>query len=216
MAMPIDNLFKLVQQQWPFSYQRIIYCIGGQYICFIFERLSMSSITKRSTRAVATFKKYFENVNYKLVTTYFCWFNFRPTLDQHLICVKCLSLETSSNEHRGQLLSTNDKRISFTKNLRTMLARNIVWLVLVLFVRPFSAAGAAQVRPNIVLFLADDLGFGDLPFFGHPTSVTPNLSKLAKKSKVFTDFYVSSPVCSPSRWPSTIWPECAAKKSPNV
>ena len=54
-------------------------------------------------------------------------------------------------------------------------------------------------RPNVVLFLADDLGYGDLPIFGHPTSKTPNLNKLAKKSKVFLDFYVASPVCSPSR-----------------
>ena len=55
-------------------------------------------------------------------------------------------------------------------------------------------------RPNVVIFLADDLGFGDLPFFGHPSSKTPNLNKLAKKSKVFSDFYVASPVCSPSRY----------------
>ena len=57
-----------------------------------------------------------------------------------------------------------------------------------------------NARPNIVLFLADDLGYGDLPFFGHPSSKTPNLNKLSKMSKVFNDFYVASPVCSPSRY----------------
>ena len=60
-------------------------------------------------------------------------------------------------------------------------------------------AQTADQLPSIVLLYADDLGYGDLPFYGHPTSKTPNLSKLAKMSKVFTDFYVASPVCSPSR-----------------
>jgi arylsulfatase A-like enzyme len=80
-----------------------------------------------------------------------------------------------------------------------MVTKITLQLVLCLLVGPFPALGEAKLRPNIVLFLADDLGYGDLPFFGHPTSMTPNLLRLAKKSKVFTDFYVSSPVCSPSR-----------------
>lgn len=54
-------------------------------------------------------------------------------------------------------------------------------------------------RPNIILLLADDMGFGDLGSFGHPTSKTPNLDKLAHESRVFTDFYTASPICSPSR-----------------
>ena len=55
--------------------------------------------------------------------------------------------------------------------------------------------------PNILILFADDLGYGDLAgIFGHPTSHTPNLKELAKRSKVFTNFYVSSPVCSPSRY----------------
>ena len=57
-------------------------------------------------------------------------------------------------------------------------------------------------RPNIVIILADDLGYGDLEGeFGHPSSLTPNINALAKNSKVFTNFYVASPVCSPSRYP---------------
>ena len=53
---------------------------------------------------------------------------------------------------------------------------------------------------NFVILFADDLGYGDLSgSFGHPTSNTPNLLKLGKDSKVFTNFYVASPVCSPSR-----------------
>ena len=53
---------------------------------------------------------------------------------------------------------------------------------------------------NFVILFADDLGYGDLSgSFGHPTSNTPNLLKLGKDSKVFSNFYVASPVCSPSR-----------------
>ena len=58
-----------------------------------------------------------------------------------------------------------------------------------------------KIKPNILLILADDLGFGDIEgLFSHPTSVTPNLNALAGQSKVFTNFYVASPVCSPSRY----------------
>lgn len=60
-----------------------------------------------------------------------------------------------------------------------------------------SAASAAP--PNFVLLFADDLGFGDLGCYGHPTSLTPNLDRLAAEGLRFTDFYVTSPVCSPSR-----------------
>ena len=56
------------------------------------------------------------------------------------------------------------------------------------------------LRPNILLILVDDLGYGDLEgIFGHPTSLTPNINALAERSKVFTNFYVAAPVCSPSR-----------------
>lgn len=53
--------------------------------------------------------------------------------------------------------------------------------------------------PNFVLLFADDLGFGDLGCFGHPSSLTPNLDRLAAGGLRFTDFYCTSPVCSPSR-----------------
>ena len=56
-------------------------------------------------------------------------------------------------------------------------------------------------KPNILLILADDLGFGDIEgLLSHPTSTTPNINALARQSKVFTNFYVASPVCSPSRY----------------
>ncbi|XP_028320282.1 arylsulfatase A-like [Gouania willdenowi] len=53
--------------------------------------------------------------------------------------------------------------------------------------------------PNFVLVFADDLGFGDLGCYGHPSSLTPNLDRMAAGGLRFTDFYCTSASCSPSR-----------------
>nr|XP_042715943.1 arylsulfatase A isoform X2 [Chrysemys picta bellii] len=58
---------------------------------------------------------------------------------------------------------------------------------------------ASTNPPNVLLIFADDLGFGDLGSYGHPTSATPNLDKMAARGLRFTDFYASCPICSPSR-----------------
>ncbi|XP_063165564.1 arylsulfatase A [Candoia aspera] len=62
-----------------------------------------------------------------------------------------------------------------------------------------ASLGSAYQPPNIILIFADDLGYGDLASYGHPSSATPNLDKMAAEGLRFTDFYSSSPVCSPSR-----------------
>jgi arylsulfatase A len=54
-------------------------------------------------------------------------------------------------------------------------------------------------RPNIIVLLCDDLGYGDLSCFAHPTIRSPNLDKLAAEGVRLTHCYSSSPVCSPSR-----------------
>ncbi|NNE93265.1 MAG: sulfatase-like hydrolase/transferase, partial [Verrucomicrobiales bacterium] len=54
-------------------------------------------------------------------------------------------------------------------------------------------------RPNILFILADDLGWGDLSCYGHPELKTPNLDGLAAEGRMFTQFYVNAPACSPSR-----------------
>ena len=63
----------------------------------------------------------------------------------------------------------------------------------------FSAAAAAATapRPNIIVLLCDDLGYGDLGAFGHPEIRTPHLDQLARDGVKFTDCYSASPVCSP-------------------
>jgi arylsulfatase A len=54
-------------------------------------------------------------------------------------------------------------------------------------------------RPNIVIILADDLGWGDLGCYGHPTLRTPNLDRMAAEGMRFTEFYSAGEVCTPSR-----------------
>ena len=53
--------------------------------------------------------------------------------------------------------------------------------------------------PNIIVILADDLGYADVGFNGPSEAQTPNLDRLASEGIRFTDGYVASPLCSPSR-----------------
>lgn len=54
-------------------------------------------------------------------------------------------------------------------------------------------------RPNVVLINCDDLGYGDLGCYGSTANATPTIDALAAEGLRFTDFYMASPVCSPSR-----------------
>ena len=57
----------------------------------------------------------------------------------------------------------------------------------------------AQRKPNIVVIFADDLGYGDLGVYGHPTIQTPHLDRMAGEGQKWTNFYVGASVCTPSR-----------------
>lgn len=54
-------------------------------------------------------------------------------------------------------------------------------------------------RPNVILINCDDLGYGDLGCYGSERNDTPVLDRMASEGMRFTDFYMASPVCSPSR-----------------
>jgi len=58
---------------------------------------------------------------------------------------------------------------------------------------------AVAEKPNIVVVFADDMGYGDLSCFGHPTIDTPNLDRMASEGQKWTNFYVAAPICTPSR-----------------
>ncbi len=57
----------------------------------------------------------------------------------------------------------------------------------------------AKSKPNIIVIFADDLGYGDLACFGHPTIKTPHLDQMAAEGMKLTQFYSAAPVCTPSR-----------------
>ncbi len=61
------------------------------------------------------------------------------------------------------------------------------------------ALASAAPKPNIIVIFADDLGYGDLGCYGHPSIRTPHLDRMAREGMRFTDFYSAAEVCTPSR-----------------
>ena len=72
-------------------------------------------------------------------------------------------------------------------------------LLVIWFAIAVSATPAADRPPNFVIIFADDLGYGDLGCYGHPSINTPHLDRMAREGMRFTAFYSAAPVCTPSR-----------------
>ena len=84
-----------------------------------------------------------------------------------------------------------------------MVARNVAcwcFLCVLLFARPLSGVAGEEIarKPNIVVFLSDDQGWGDLSLNGNSNLSTPNIDQMATDGAQFDRFYVC-PVCSPTR-----------------
>ena len=77
--------------------------------------------------------------------------------------------------------------------------KNPLRLALALFASFFVPRFSFAAQPNLILFLADDLGYGDLASYGHPIIKTPNLDAFAQQGVRLTQCYSASAVCSPSR-----------------
>lgn len=91
-----------------------------------------------------------------------------------------------------------------------ILDRDFVWLVLFGIFSIISCKGQTyELDPdfskkheapiNFIIIFADDLGYGDLGIYGHPTISTPNLDRMAIEGQKWTNFYVGASVCTPSR-----------------
>lgn len=80
---------------------------------------------------------------------------------------------------------------------------NVLIAALLLAVGGVAAAGAATgddpERPNFILCMADDQGYGDVGYYGDPRPKTPTLDEIARTGIRFDRFYAAAPVCSPTR-----------------
>ena len=73
------------------------------------------------------------------------------------------------------------------------------FLILPLFLTGCPSGTDPGNRPNIIIILADDLGYGDLHSYGNRSQDTPNLDQMAREGLLFTDFHSNGAVCSPTR-----------------
>ena len=80
---------------------------------------------------------------------------------------------------------------------KSMPLRTFAGILAVLLLCP--AAGFAAERPNILIILADDLGYGDLSSYGGKDIRTPNIDGVGTRGMRFDNFYANCPVCSPTR-----------------
>ena len=86
----------------------------------------------------------------------------------------------------------------FLKHPFRQVALSAVTLLMAAVLSP-EVSEAARKQPNIVLILADDLGYGDLGCFGQKVLKTPRLDAMAAEGIRFTQFYAGCTVCAPSR-----------------
>ena len=73
--------------------------------------------------------------------------------------------------------------------------------LLLLVLAPLGASAQGQApsaKPNVVLIITDDVGYGDLGSYGAPDVKTPNIDRIGREGIRFTDFY-AAPTCSPTR-----------------
>lgn len=75
----------------------------------------------------------------------------------------------------------------------------LILLAIVAFKSESVRGESTSDRPNFVIIFADDQGYGDLGCFGSTKIKTPNIDRIAKEGRRFTNFMVASPVCTPSR-----------------
>lgn len=80
----------------------------------------------------------------------------------------------------------------------TKLATAVIGFVFALSTMNAGPVLASEMKPNVVILLADDLGYGDLATYGGKAQ-SPNIQTLAARGAMLTDFYAAAPVCSPSR-----------------
>ena len=73
------------------------------------------------------------------------------------------------------------------------------WFILAFAITGFVSGGSAHAaRPNLIVMIADDLGYGDVSCLTKGAVETPNLDRLARMGVAFTNGYVTAALCAPS------------------
>lgn len=91
------------------------------------------------------------------------------------------------------------KRLISGKNVRSCPTIIFMLSALFLYMKPVAASCQEERMPNIILVMADDLGYGDLGCYGNTMVKSPNLDSMSLSGIKFDRFYAASPVCSPTR-----------------
>ncbi len=87
---------------------------------------------------------------------------------------------------------------NFSSTLGVMRSMNFLRFALIFFASAHLLL-AETSQPNVIVILADDMGWGDLSCFGQKKYKTPNLDRMAKEGALLTDFYAPCPYCAPTR-----------------
>ena len=112
----------------------------------------------------------------------------------------CQSLkEQSKNELRCCILFLVTHELHRCKGARMKFFYHALLCTLLCAGNFFSASQSVADRLNVVLIVADDLGWGELGCYGQQKIPTPNIDQLAASGQRFTQFYAGAPVCAPSR-----------------
>ena len=91
-------------------------------------------------------------------------------------------------------ISDRTRRSSHTVHLKLL-----VTFLMVVAVLTATRSHADSARPNVILVMADDQGWGETGYYNHPVLKTPNLDAMAANGLRFDRFYAGAPVCSPTR-----------------
>lgn len=86
------------------------------------------------------------------------------------------------------------KRLAFSRSMQCMALLFFAASTLIV-----SGQNKSGSTPNFIIIFADDLGYGDLGAYGHPTIRTPHLDRMAREGQKWTNFYAAASVCTPSR-----------------
>ena len=76
----------------------------------------------------------------------------------------------------------------------------LFWIAVILLSCNKSEDKPVPTKPNIIYFLADDLGYGEVGVYGQEIIKTPNMDALANNGMLFTQHYSGAPVCAPARY----------------